>query len=223
MNQPVLALFVGGLRPLPPEGQQTGMFKSAVTGPVAVTREGLAGDRQGDRRVHGGPEKALHYYPAEHYTHLAGRVPGLAGELKPGVLGENLSAHGLTEAEVCIGDVFAVGTCRIQVSQPRQPCWKINHRLDYPTLSRIIADEGKTGWYFRVLAEGAIAAGDRLELVERPAPGLTLARLWAATLAHRPAPAELHALAEAPGLAPELARRLRERAAWLANQEAPPC
>ena len=217
MKPRIDAVFVGALRPLPPEGQQTGMFKMPVTGPVAVGREGLAGDMQADLRVHGGPEKAVHYYPAEHYAALAARVPALAGVLIPGVLGENLSGRGLLEDTVCIGDVFAIGRCRLQVSQPRQPCWKISHRLGHEPMSRLIADAGLTGWYFRVLEEGEITAGAGIECVERPAPGLTLARLWAARLAHRPDPAELRCLAAAPGLNPAWAQRLAERAAWLAG------
>lgn len=223
MNSTPLAVFAGGLRPLPPEGQETGMFKAPVVAPVAVGLEGLDGDRQADRRVHGGPEKAVHYFPAEHYAHLAARVPALAAALVPGVLGENLSARGLTEDAVCLGDVFAAGSCRLQVSQPRNPCWKINHRLDHAGLSRIIADDGCTGWYFRVLTPGELAPGEVLQLVARPAPGMSLARLAAAKGAHRPAPDELLALAAAPGLAPEVARRLRERAAWLENSGVPPC
>jgi MOSC domain-containing protein YiiM len=217
MNSSAIQLFIGSLQPLPPEGQQTGIFKTAVSGPLAVTLDGLCGDRQGDRRVHGGPEKALHYYPAEHYDVLAGLLPRLADQFVPGVLGENLSARGLTEAEACLGDIFVVGSCRVQLSQPRQPCWKINHRLGHQNLSRMIADGGLTGWYFRVLGEGQIRAGDSLTLEARPSPGLTLARLSAANLAHRPAPAELETLAAASGLAPEIARRLRQRAVWLSG------
>lgn len=208
-------MFVGGVRPLPPEGQLSGIFKAAVSGPVRLGRDGLANDVQGDRRVHGGPEKALHLFPAQHYARLVKRVPTLAEALRPGVLGENVSAHGLDETTVCIGDVFAAGSCRVQVSQPRQPCWKINHRLEYPLLSRLIAELGCTGWYFRVLEEGSLAAGDELKLVERPAPGLTLARLWTAHTAHRPDPDELATLAIAPGLNADWAARLQARAAWL--------
>jgi MOSC domain-containing protein YiiM len=211
-----VALFAGRLQPLPPEGQITGIFKQPVARAL-VSAEGLAGDAQGDRRVHGGPEKAVHYYPAEHYTRLAERLPGLAAALVPGVLGENVSATGLTEQDVCIGDVYALGECRLQVSQPRRPCWKISHRLEHPGLSRLVADLGLTGWYFRVLEGGEIRAGDGLERVECPAPGLTLARLWAASEAHRPALDELRALAAAPGLNEDWVRRLTERADWLAQ------
>lgn len=211
-----VSLFAGRLQPLPPEGQITGIFKQSVA-MAQVGPEGLAGDAQGDRRVHGGPEKAVHYYPAEHYARLVAECPGLAEALVPGVLGENISATGLTEQNVCIGDVYALGECRLQVSQPRRPCWKISHRLEHPGLSRLVADLGLTGWYFRVLVGGEIRAGDALQRVECPAPGLTLARLWAASEAHRPALAELRALAAAPGLNGDWVRRLTERADWLAQ------
>lgn len=218
MNPRLEAVFVGNLRPLPPEGQQTGIFKTAQSAPVRARRGGLAGDAQGDLRVHGGPEKAVHYYPAEHYLRLASHVPALADVLIPGALGENLSAQGLVEAHVCIGDVFAVGAARLQVSQPRRPCWKINHKLGHAGMSRLMADSGCTGWYLRVLAEGDLAAGDELMLVERPAPEMSLARLWNASEAHRPDPAELRALAGAPGLESGWTQRLLERADWLARQ-----
>ena len=215
MRHTVQQVFVGGLRPLPPEGQMSGIFKEAVGEPVPLGAEGLAGDRHGDPRYHGGPDKALHHYPAEHYAVLAIRWPALAEALRPGVLGENLATTGWTEAEVCIGDVFRLGPCRIQVTQPRQPCWKIDHRLGQPGVSAFIVEQGLTGWYCRVLEGGMVAPGAAFELLERPAPGASLTRLWAANHAHRPDPAELDALAAAPGLASAWVSKLRARADWL--------
>lgn len=220
MNSRIDHVFVGALRPLPPEGQMTGMYKSPVDGPVAVGTEGLAGDFQGDQRVHGGAEKAVHHYPAEHYARLAQRFPGCAGMLQPGVLGENLSTRGWTEETVCIGDLFRVGTALLQLSQPRSPCWKIDHRLDAEGASLFVAHEGIIGWYYRVREGGTIAPGDALELVERPNPWLSIAAYWRTRLEHRPEPAALRAIAAAAGLAPEQAKRLAERAAWLENNRA---
>lgn len=193
----------------------SGIFKEAVTQAVALGLEGLAGDRHGDPRYHGGPEKALHCFPAEHYPMLAARWPTAAEALRPGALGENLSTTGWTEAEVCVGDIFGLGSCRIQVSQPRQPCWKIDHRIGEAGLSMFMAEAGRVGWYCRVLEGGEVAPGAAFQLLERPAPEVSLARLWAATQAHRPGPAELDGLAAAPGLAPAWGRKLRERAEWL--------
>lgn len=217
MDTRIDQIFIGALQPLPPEGQLTGMYKSPVAGPVAVTPEGLAGDRQADRRYHGGAEKALHHYPAEHYARLAQRFPERADKLAPGVLGENLSTRGWTETNTCIGDVFRAGSALLQLSQPRQPCWKINHRLDLEEASLFIVQARITGWYYRVLETGTIAPGDAFALVERPNPTLTVTAFIAATQAHRPDPAVLRSVSAAAGLAPEWARRLSERADWLAR------
>lgn len=208
------ALFIGGLRPLPPEGQLSGIFKEATRAPVALGQQGLAGDRQGDPRYHGGAEKAVHHYPAGHYATLAERWPQLdwAG---PGTLGENLSSTGLDESTVHIGDIYRIGTALLQVSQPRTPCWKINHRLDVEGASLFVAEQGITGWYYRVLEPGLLAAGDAIILEERPNPELDLARYWRLTQAHRPDSEQLARIAAAPGLAPDKAARHRQRAEWL--------
>ena len=218
----IAAVHVGGLASLPPEGHLTGIFKRALAGPVLLGREGLAGDVQADRRVHGGPEKALHHYAAENYARLAQAFPDLAGALVPGSLGENLVARGLTEDAVYIGDVFRAGSGRIQVSQPRSPCWKIDHRFGVEGLSRFIAEQGLTGWYYRVLETGEIGPGDSLELLERNPQPVTLGRLWRAHRAHRPDGEELAFLLATPGLAPGWVKKLAERLDWLRRHAAPP-
>lgn len=162
-----MTLFTGGIRPLPPGNEPTGMFKRERAEALWLGIEGLAGDAQADRRVHGGPEKALHQYPAEHYARLAAAFPEAASLLVPGSLGENLSAPGWTETGVCIGDVFRLGDARIQVSQPRSPCWKIDRRFGAEGMMRLIADEGLTGWYFRVIKEGEVGPGCGFELLDR--------------------------------------------------------
>lgn len=212
------AVFVGTPAPLPPEGQLSAIVKHPVAGPVRVDRQGLHGDAQGDRRAHGGPEKAIHCYPPENYERLAAARPQIAAQLRPGVLGENLSAHGLTEAEVCLGDTYRVGTVVFQVSQPRRPCWKIDNRLDSPGLNRVVIELGCPGWYARVLEPGVLAAGDAIQLADRPAPHVTVARLLAAERSHRPEAAELRQLAEASGLNSDWRARLIRRAAWLTGR-----
>lgn len=222
MTSSIQHIFIGGLSTLEPEGQSTGIFKHAATGAVRLRREGLEGDIQADRRVHGGPEKALHHYAAENYALLAGHLPQLAEALVPGSLGENLSTAGWTEGTVCIGDVFRIGACRVQVSQPRSPCWKINHKFGDAALSRFIAERGVGGWYYRVLEGGAIRAGDAFELLERNTQPITLRRLWQANVAHRPAAEELRTIAATPGLSPGWMRKFNERFEWLQrNPELP--
>lgn len=215
MSSPEVRLFAGGITRLQPEGEPSGIYKHALAGPVWLGREGLAGDVQADRRVHGGPDKALHHYAAENYARLAAAFPAIAGALLPGSLGENLSTRGWSEAQVCVGDVFRLGAARLQVSQPRSPCWKIESKFATSGLSRHIAEHGLTGWYYRVLEPGRVAAGDDFERIEQAPGALTLASLWRLSREHRPDLDALAAAARAPGLAPEWARRLAERLDWL--------
>lgn len=209
---------MGGLRPLPPENRPTGIFKSEIVMPVWLAREGLVGDAQADRRVHGGPEKALHQYPVAHYARLAAAFPPLQPDLLPGTLGENLSVPGWDETNVCIGDTFRLGDARIQISQPRSPCWKIDSRFATDGMARLIEAEGITGWYFRVLEEGAVEPDCPFEVIERPNPELTLAHLLGQWRAHRPAPEHLRELAATPGLTAGWADKLRQRAERLENR-----
>lgn len=220
MNR-IEGLFIGGITLLQPEGQSTGIFKHPATAPLQLTRTGLVGDVQADRRVHGGPEKAVHHYAAENYARLAAGFAQAVAALVPGSLGENISTTGWNEESVCIGDIFRLGSALVQVSQPRSPCWKINHKFSQPEMSRFIATHGLTGWYYRVLKEGVVAPGDTFELLERPAPDITLARLWRASIAHRPATTELAILLAAPGLAPNWTDKLAGRRDWLLEHQDP--
>ena len=215
MKSRIDKLFTGRVKLMLPDGEPSGIFKSAVDGPQHLGTNGLEGDEQADLRYHGGPEKALHQYPAEHYALLAQEWPQCASLLGPGVLGENISTRGMTEHDVCIGDVFGMGEARIQLSQPRSPCWKIDRRLKVDGASRFVEAAGVTGWYYRVLDEGRLCAGDEIVLLERPNPWLTLVHYWDTVMAHRPDPVALRQIAAAAGLATDKAQRWLERAAWL--------
>lgn len=207
-------LFLGQVALLDHDSRSSAIVKSAARGPCLLTAEGLAGDSQADRRVHGGIEKALHLYPAEHYLRLAAAFPE-ARHLRPGGLGENISTTGLNESLVCIGDRYAVGTAVIEVSQPRSPCWKIDHRVGVEGMAALIAREGLTGWYFRVIAGGRIAVGDRLDPSHRPPGAVTLAEYLQVSGAHRPSLETVLRVAAAPGLSADKRQRLEDRAAWL--------
>ena len=221
MNR-IAGLYVGGITMLEPEGQPTGIYKQAATSPLQLSREGFSGDVQADRRAHGGPEKAVHHYAAGNYRHLADRFPSTASALVPGSLGENISNSAWDETSVCIGDIFRLGKAVVQVSQPRSPCWKINHKFGEPAMSQFIAEQGITGWYYRVLEEGRVAPDDVFELLEQPSPMVTLLRLWRARLAHRPDIEELTVLISAAGLTPGWVDRLSERRNWLLQNSPPP-
>ncbi|MBI4984407.1 MAG: MOSC domain-containing protein [Rhodocyclales bacterium] len=209
----MVRLFRGGIRPLPLANEPTGIFKSELAEPVWLGSEGLAGDAQADRRVHGGPEKALHQYPAPHYARLATAFPQAAARLVPGSLGENLSVGAWDESAVCIGDVFRLGDARIEVSQPRSPCWKIDCRFAVAGMTGLIAAAGITGWYYRVIEAGAVAPGDVFELLDRPAPAASIAHCWTQWQAPQPDAAVLTVLAALPALSPNWRQKLAARAA----------
>ena len=207
-------LFIGEIRILEATGHRTGLFKEPVARVIA-RRSGLVGDHQADRRYHGGPEKAVHQYPPDHYARIAARFPAAAGHAAPGGLGENLASAGMTEQTVCIGDRYQVGEAELEISQPRTPCWKINQRFGERGLSHFIMSQRITGWYCRVIREGSIECGAPIRLEARPNPQLTLDRFWSVVNQHRPPPGELLALADAVGLTASWDKRLRDRAAFL--------
>ena len=145
----------------------TGFYKEPVTGPVLVLRTNLAGDGQADLRNHGGPDKAICAYPGDHLPFWKSEL-GL--ELPHGAFGENFTTEGATEADVCIGDIFRCGTALLQISQPRQPCWKLARRWRIKDLAARVERTGRTGWYFRVLEEGVEEPGSEFVFLERPHP-----------------------------------------------------
>jgi MOSC domain-containing protein YiiM len=173
----LLSLRVGGIAPLGPGAVPSAIGKQPVAGRMALTRLGLAGDDQADRRHHGGLDKALHHYPAQHYAAWRDELPERASLFEPGGFGENLSTLGLDEENVCLGDIFRLGSATIQVSQGRQPCWKLNLRFAVPDMARRVQEQGRAGWYYRVLEEGEVGSEDRLLPLERPHPDWPLARL----------------------------------------------
>jgi MOSC domain-containing protein YiiM len=207
-------LYAGGITLIGAARQRTGIVKEGRDR-VEVTADGVAGDVQADRRFHGGPDKAVHHFPADHYVPLARRFPAAARRLGPGSLGENVSTLGWTDADVAIGEVYGTATVVLQVTQPRSPCWKINERLGESDASRWIADEARTGWYCRVLAGGELRVGDELRRFARPEDPVTLQAFWRTVQARRPPSAELRRLAAIPGLAAQWRDKLLERADWL--------
>jgi MOSC domain-containing protein YiiM len=210
-------LFIGGIRPLPESGRPTGMYKQAATGKLDISFDGFTADQQADKRVHGGPEKAIHLYPAAHYAKLAEHFPDAASQLIPGSIGENISTPDLTEADVRIGDIYRLGNARLQVCQPRNPCWKIDERYSSEGMAGFIAEHRLTGWYWRVLTPGHCFPGDDL-LLETPATtNQTLAEAMLLWQNHRPPLAELEQLAATPGIATQWQSKMEQRMQWLRN------
>jgi MOSC domain-containing protein YiiM len=146
----------------------TGICKSPVSGPLRLEKSGFEGDGVGDSRHHGGPDKAVCFYSMEHYPYWE-KVLGIA--LPPAAFGENLSAYGLREEDVCIGDVFQLGTSLVQVSQPRQPCGTLAARYGRSEMVKLVVDSGRTGFYLRVLEGGGRGKGRPFRFKGERPPG----------------------------------------------------
>ena len=175
----VKALLTGKVRAYTRPGSRSGIDKQPVAGPLQIGLLGLTGDEQGDLRVHGGIDKAVHHYPFDHYATWQLDLGALPLLETAGAFGENISTTGIDETTVCLGDRFHLGTAVLEVSQGRQPCWKLNDRFGIPDIARRVQDSGRSGWYYRVLQPGHAQAGDHLACIERPHPDWSLARLAA--------------------------------------------
>ncbi|VDC26670.1 MOSC domain-containing protein [Pseudogemmobacter humi] len=201
----VTELRIGPVRPFGPAA--SAIDKAPVAGALMAGREGLSGDEQADRRHHGGPDKALHAYALAHYPLWSAEMPERAALFRPGGFGENLVVEGADEDSICLGDRFRLGGALVEVSQGRQPCWKLNLRFNRPDMARLVQETGRSGWYFRVPGPGPVAAGDRAVLLARPNPGWTLARVGRLLYRDRLNRQDLREFAALPGL-PESWRRL---------------
>ncbi|MES2453411.1 MAG: MOSC domain-containing protein [Pseudomonadota bacterium] len=159
---------------------------------------GLEGDEQADLSVHGGPDKALHHYPHDHYARWGEAREDEPILAAPGAFGENIATLGLTEDQVCIGDRFRLGRALIEISQGRQPCWKQGERLQWPALPALMVKERRSGWYYRVIEEGVAEPGETLAMVARPLPDWTVRRVFGLLIAgdHRKDPGALAELAD---------------------------
>ncbi len=170
----------------------TAFYKFPVAGRRTIHHLGVAGDEIADHKNHGGTDKAVLAYSAEHYPiwHQELSALDFAGPqtaehgLKSfnfGAFAENLTVAGQNELSVCIGDRYQIGaneenSVLLEVSQPRQPCWKISRRWKHKTLTKLVAETGRTGWYFRVLKEGTVGVDDEVKLILRRHPLWTIAR-----------------------------------------------
>ncbi len=163
----LLSINVSKPKPIQYGGKtvQTGIFKEPVSGTVMLREKNIDGDGQGDLRVHGGTYKAIYGYPFEHYTHWQQALQ--RGDLTYGQFGENLTVEGLLETSVYIGDVFQIGsTVKLQITQPRVPCFKLAYKMGLPEFPKQFLESRRVGFYFRVLEEGEIAAGDAITRIE---------------------------------------------------------
>ena len=181
--------------------------KSPVDGRVRVEGVNVAGDEQADRRVHGGPDKAVYAYASEDTAFWEAE---LGRELGPGAFGENLTTEGVDVSGAVIGERWRIGDVELEVAQPRLPCAKLGHRLGDPMMVRRFGEARRPGAYLRIVREGELGAGDPIEILHRPEHGVSVRDVSAAILLDE---SLLERAASAPELPPELADWMRERAA----------
>jgi MOSC domain-containing protein YiiM len=189
----------------------SGIVKAQVAGPVHLGRINLDGDAQADLEHHGGPDKAVCCYATAHYPAWQRELS--LPDLAYGAFGENLSIAGVTESDLCIGDTFRIGPeAIVQISQPRQPCWKLARLWRIKDLVVQVQNTGRTGWYLRVLHEGTLAPGQSLDLVDRPHPDWSLDRANHLMHHDRSNRDEAAALAAVPALSASWKKTLSNRA-----------
>ena len=189
----------------------TSIFKVPVTGPVRVERLNVDGDQQSDLTVHGGVDKAVYVYPAEHYKFWREQLPGV--DLPWGVFGENFTTEGLLEDTVQIGDKLQAGSAEFVVTQPRMPCFKLGVRFDLPDMVKRFLHSGRTGFYLAVAREGEVAASDVVTLVARNDHAITVADIVGLYTADATNQDLLRRVAELPAL-PEGWREYFRKRLW---------
>jgi MOSC domain-containing protein YiiM len=151
----------------------TGIFKEPAPGRVRLDVLNLDGDRQADLTVHGGRDKAVYAYPVEHYEYWRNELPDM--NLPPGSFGENFTVEGLFENEVNVGDRFKIGSSAVMVTQPRMPCYKLGIKFGRDDIIKRFLASGRPGFYFAVIEEGEVGAGDRIEIISRDSSNVTVA------------------------------------------------
>jgi MOSC domain-containing protein YiiM len=173
MSGSVLSVNVAQIREIPRGGEMvpTGIWKLPVEGRVAVRGVNVEGDEQADRSVHGGPHKALYAYAREDTDWWENE---LGRELPHGAFGENLTLRGMDVSGALIGERWRIGTVLLEVSEPRFPCWKLGARFGDPLMLKRFSAALRPGAYLRIAEEGELAAGDAVEIAERPDHDLTI-------------------------------------------------
>jgi MOSC domain-containing protein YiiM len=157
------------------ETVETSIFKEPVAGRVAVRMLNLDGDRQSDLSVHGGPDKAVYVYPAEHYPYWRAT---LDSDVPYAMFGENLTVEGLPlENELAIGDRLGIGSAELIVVQPRLPCFKLGIRFGDPRMVKQFLQSGRSGYYLRVAVGGELGVGDEIEVLERHPAGVPVSEI----------------------------------------------
>lgn len=204
-------LFLGQVRHLGARRTPSAIGKTDASGPQKIGSNGFVGDAQADLQNHGGTEKAIHHYAADHYSAWIAEQQ-IPENTRPGSFGENIATRGMTEENLCIGDVLKLGTAVVQISQGRQPCWKLAEHTKNPRMAYLFQKSGRTGWYYRVLENGEASVSDSVILLERPQPNWSVKRVTSARLSRQVTPQVAEALADLPELAEDWRAAFRKMA-----------
>ncbi len=212
------ALFMGRIENRWEGRPPSAISKRLADGKRRIETHGFVDDAQADLDNHGGAEKAIHHYPTDHYALwiAEGAVPA---ETIPSAFGENIAARGMTEDVICIGDILRLGSATVQISQGRQPCWKVAEHTKNPRMAYLFQNTGRTGWYYRVLEPGDAERGDEIELLDRPQPDWSVKHVTQARLTRRAPQAEVEALAELPELAMDWRKAFAKMAGGDRNED----
>jgi len=192
--------------------ERSAIAKAPAAGPVTMGPLGFSGDEQADLVHHGGVDKAVHHYPHDHYDYWRGALDGHPLLASPGAFGENITTTGLIEGDLCIGDRFRLGTALVEVSQGRQPCWKVDHKFQRKGITADVFATARSGWYYRVIEGGSVAEGDTLERVETGQEGWSVERVFRLLFAKGADKGELAELATLPRLSENWQERARKLA-----------
>jgi MOSC domain-containing protein YiiM len=190
-----------------------GVARHFVPRPIAFR----SGPPSADLRVHGGPDKAVYGYGASHYAAWRQEYPQHSNLLVPGGLGENLAIEDMTEVDLCVGDIHSIGTARLQVCQPRQPCFKFALRFNDTAMPKAMIRNGRSGWNYRVLTPGVISQDDQVVLAERPNPSFASTRLVEFTIPGKATRADWERMTKTAGLA----QNWRQRAVEILARRSP--
>lgn len=193
-------VFFGKVRARWDGNTPSAIGKTPVTGHHEIDELGFVSDEQADLVNHGGLDKAIHHYSTDHYSDWVseGQIPEGS---KPAVFGENIASFGMTENTLCIGDTLRLGTAVVQISQGRQPCWKVSEHTGNKKMAYLFQKTGRTGWYYRILEGGIAGVEDTVALLGRPQPNWTVERVTRARLSRQVSQADASVLAVMPELA----------------------
>ncbi len=200
LSAEITALFIGKVEDRWPGKPPSAIRKRQTDAVLHLQSTGFTEDSQADLEVHGGLEKAVHHYAADHLEFWRQEFPDHAEKFVPGCFGENISTVGLNEQNLCLGDVLTMGTATVQICQGRQPCWKLNAHMENEAMAAAFQRTGKTGWYYRVLENGEVKAGDQIKLIERSCPDWSVERVTKARFNPRLDQQEAEAIASLPAI-----------------------